>query len=174
MVKWKKAVSTISALALSFTLFGAIAQAATYTCDNDPTSASGCTHGYNGTWTLSTGVTGSRNGDHRLSAVNAPNTAEYYWYVTNLTSAGTYKLQAYLAHSSFTNQTARYYVGNVSWSSLDYVGMIDQEAASSGWNNINTYNVTLSSGKVAISVNGYDDYNTNTRTGADSVQLVSN
>jgi hypothetical protein len=52
--------------------------------------------------------------------------------------------------------------------------MIDQEAASSGWNNINTYNVTLSSGKVAISVNGYDDYNTNTRTGADSVQLVSN
>ncbi|MEJ8543778.1 hypothetical protein [Brevibacillus borstelensis] len=157
-------------LALSLVVVGnftLIDGASAKICDNDPTSSSGCTHDYDGSWTYKSGQSGSYNKDHRIISERAG--TWYEWGMGSL-PAGRATLEAYLANVDFTNREAMYYVSHQGWTYEEHVGSINQYSARSGWNEVGT--IRLDSGKTWVILYGEDESGrSNTQTGADAVSL---
>ncbi|MGG1662540.1 hypothetical protein [Brevibacillus sp. NRS-1366] len=138
-------------------------------CDNDPTSSSGCSQSYYGTWSFQSSQSGSYNSDHRLSRSGASVNDFYVWKFPTL-SSGRATLEVYLGSSKFTNREADYQALSEGWQEFEYVGSVNQYSAPSGWNTVG--NIYLDNAKAQVMVTG-KDYSgaSSTQTGADAVSL---
>lgn len=158
--------------AFTLAISGALAfteGASAKTCDNDPTSSSGCSQDYGGTWSYQSSQSGSYNSDHRLSRSGA-STSDYYTWKFPTLSSGTATLEVYLGSSKFTNRDAEYDALSEGWGSPEFVGSVNQYSAPSGWNTVG--DIYLDNAKAAVTVSG-EDYSgaSSTQTGADAASL---
>lgn len=139
------------------------------TCDNDPTTSSGCSQNYTTGWTYQSSQSGSYSSDHRLSQSGADISDWYEWIFPTLPS-GNSTLEVYLASSKFTNRDAEYEVGSYTWSYPEYVGSVNQYSAPSGWNTVG--DIYLDNAKASVTVYGEDFSGaSSTQTGADAASL---
>lgn len=168
-MKFKKVISTLSAMSVLFSSGVMVANAVnTVEVDND-TIASGCSNSNSGC----TYITGNTlyNGDARISSSSEH--GEYRWYFPNQVDGQCTKdvaIFAYLDHGEFTDPEAKYYINDgPSKYNVEYVGSINQNKASRGWNYVAT-NATFAGVSLHAEVRSSDK--NGSRMGADAIRVT--
>lgn len=148
-MKLKKfAVAALTTMTIATSAIGMSASAATYTrsTDNDPVASGYSYDAYN--MTYYNGMTGSYNGDMRLSPSIYDSNAYYTWVYPRISVAKqscTVTLDIYLNHADFTDPSASYYYEIMPIEDLSGAGSIigtkNQKYAPAGWSSISK-NVT--------------------------------
>ncbi|MFF2158601.1 hypothetical protein ACFVVQ_25305 [Paenibacillus chitinolyticus] len=165
----KKQLISLAGICMIAGAFGTSVSANSYYCDNDASSTYSCTNNFYGSWVRNTGA-GNWNNDYRIISANG-DSGYYDWKFTTDLNDQYPSVYVWLANSQFTNTNARYYIGYTNYSTLEIVGSINQNTASSGWNYVGGgKKVFLNNATLSINQKDYNG-NANTSTGADYIRF---